>query len=52
MRRAHSSATFDCEPLGEIGIVVVAPVRAYAVAWVCNQVVAVLSNCCPAPLRC
>ena len=42
MKRAHSSATLVCEPLGEIGMAVVAPVMPAAVAAVESCVVAVL----------
>ncbi len=42
MKRAHSSATLVCRPLGEIAISVVAPAIPTAAAAVASQVVAVL----------
>ncbi|MCY1349405.1 hypothetical protein D9M69_355920 [compost metagenome] len=47
MKRAHSSATLFCEPLGEIGIVVVLPPAAAnaAVAAVISELLS-----CAAPL--
>ena len=47
IKRAHSSATLVCEPLGEIGIVVVLPPTAVNAAAACD-VSELLS--CAAPL--